>query len=134
LSNVAVALVLSYGCDSIALSIEEEVVSTNYVNQVVEIEPTEIDDLTVSGFITLLDEDHLQINIWSWVGDEWDIVSAEMKYRRDYGDEWRVEGVADLNWFGDEDLTFEMQKLWESICDSIDRVVRAGILFNKEEA
>ena len=108
--------------------------STNYVNEVVELEPTEIADLTVSGFVTLLDEDHLQINIWSWVGDEWDIVSAEMKYRREYGDEWSVEGVADLNWFGDEDLTSEMQELWENICDSIDRAVRSGILFNKEEA
>ena len=130
--------------------------STNYVNEVVELEPTEIADLTVSGFVTLLDEDHLQINIWSWVGDEWDIVSAEMKYLResedaaslnwsddedlmpammqyvrDGGEQWRIDGVANLNWFGDEDLDPEMQELWESICDSIDRAVRSGILFTK---
>ena len=105
--------------------------STNYINEILELDPTDIADLTVSGFVTLLDADHLQINIWSWVGNEWDIISAEMKYRREYPDAYITEGVADLNWCGDEDLTPEMQQLWETICDSVDRAVKSGLLFTK---
>jgi hypothetical protein len=122
--------VLSYGYDSITLSIEEEVMSTNYINEVLELDPIDIADLTVSGFVTLLDADHVQINIWSWVGNDEGIISAEMKYRQEYP-ELVLEGVADLNWSGDEDLTPEMQQLWETICGAIDHAVKSGLLFTK---